>query len=261
MLAVCSHAVSNLRLWHGLLNKCAFSRIQRCGPSHHLKLMSSRCRLRHVLTDFSLFSCLLIVFYLFIYFSWVERIVCEVFLAHSISNSRLSSQVFMLIQNTQITCVHHWTCLFFDLMFLAFYLSTVIRLLFEWTPSLLCCIWQFPISLHFWFMDTTAIKFGTEWFSIAVSKNENPEIKKTLTGKGYPLCCFYFFSFSIIKAFAELSFPVTLYYVPVSFSTENTFSFIQPWSYCCYKWIFSINIILCSQVWITSKQSLWKELL
>ena len=54
-------------------------------------------------------------------------------------------------------------------------------------------------------------------------QDENPEIKKTFTGKGcYSLTSFLFFS--IIKTFTELSFPVTLH-IPVSFSTENTFSF------------------------------------
>lgn len=49
-------------------------------------------------------------------------------------------------------------------------------------------------------------------------QNENPEIKKTLTGKGCcPLWSLYFFSISILKAFAELSFPVALYYTPGSF--------------------------------------------
>lgn len=117
------------------------------------QLMSSWCGLRYILADLVFFfpplvSCV----------GWMFR---KVFLACSVSGSRVWSQVFIFSWDIQLTYVHHWMCLSFDLMFLAFYLSTMIRLLFEWSPSLLCCTWQFPISLHFWFMDTTAIKFGT----------------------------------------------------------------------------------------------------
>lgn len=213
-----------------------------------MKLMSSWSGLRSISADFRVFPLLC-----------MEWIFCEIFLALFVSSSRVQPYIITFSSYIQWTCVHCWTCLFLDLMFLALNLSIMIRLLFEWTPSLLCCIWQFPIKPKFLIHGYHSYKIWHRIIFPSSKQDENPEIKKTFTGKGcYPFCSFYFFSFSIIKTFAELSFPVTLC-IPVSFSTENTFSFIQLWSYCWYKWIFSINIILCSQVWITSKKSAWKE--
>lgn len=87
-------------------------------------------------------------------------------------------------------------------------------------------------------------------------QNENPEIKKTLTGKGCcPLCSFYFFCFSILKAFVELSFLVTLYYISVSFKCRKYLFIHSTMKLLLLQMDFSINIIPCSQAWITSKQS------
>lgn len=143
-------------------------------------------------------------------------IFCEVFLACSISSSRIWFQVFYFPFRHPVNSCSSLDVPVFYLMFLAFYPSTMIRLLFEWNPSLL----HLTVSNKPTFLIHGYHSYKI-WHRIifhSSKQNENPEIKKTLIGKGCcPLCSFCFFSFSILKVFAELGFPVPLYYISVSF--------------------------------------------
>lgn len=94
-------------------------------------------------------------------------------------------------------------------------------------------------------------------------QHENPKIKRTLAGKGCccPLCSFYSFSFPVLKTSAGLSFPVTLYNIPVPLKYRKyllTHSTMKP---LLLQMDFSVNISPRSQVWSTSQQPPWEELL
>lgn len=156
-------------------------------------------------------------------------------------------------------------CLLLDVpgfwtQFVASSWSTVMRLLSEWNASLLCSTWQVPVSLPFWFMDPTATKSGTGWFSRAANKMkiQKSERQKSYRQRSLPLVLFLFL-FSILKPSAELSFPLTLCCIPVSLKYSKYLFVHSAMKLWLFQMDFSINAVPCSQVWIASKQSAWEE--
>lgn len=147
--AVTSRAVSKLGLWHRLLNECRFSSAQR-RLSADAFVVRLEVRLSWHQGFFFFF------FNLFPVWGWysVKYFWRALYLA-----PEYGSRSFIFHSDIQLTRVHHWMCLSFISCFWLFIRA-------PWLDCFLneiqvFCTWQFPISLHFWFMDTTAIKFGT----------------------------------------------------------------------------------------------------
>lgn len=94
-------------------------------------------------------------------------------------------------------------------------------------------------------------------------QHENPKIKRTLTGKRCccPLCSFCSFSFPVLKTSAGLSFPVTLYNIPVPLKYRKYLLTHSTMKLLLLQMDFSINISPRSQVWSTSRQPPREELL